>query len=192
MKESGRAALSYVRWREAELGIASALAHHEVHVHVPAGATPKDGPSAGVTMATAIVSLMTGIPVRGDLAMTGEVTLRGRVLPVGGVREKALAALRRGIKTMILPYANRHDLEEVPPELARKIDFRFVRDMDDVLEVALLEPPVPQRRTPRRGRRSQARVVNSSARACARPRQAGSARRYPARPLAGCGSSAAC
>ena len=161
MKESGRAALSYVRGREAELGVVSALAHHEVHVHVPAGATPKDGPSAGVTMATAIVSLLTGIPVRADVAMTGEVTLRGRVLPVGGVREKALAALRRGIKTMILPLANEHDLEEIPPELARKIDFRFVREMDEVLDMALLEPLVPERRTPRKGRRAQASVVSS-------------------------------
>ena len=160
MKESGRAALSYVRWREAELGITGALARNEVHVHVPAGATPKDGPSAGVTMATAIVSLLTGIAVRGDIAMTGEVTLRGRVLPVGGVRDKALAALRRGIKTVIVPQANQHDLEEIPPELARQIDFRFVRDMEEVLELALVAPLVPERRA-MRGRRVHASLPSS-------------------------------
>jgi ATP-dependent Lon protease len=145
MKESGQAALSYVRWRGAELGITAKLQKNEVHVHVPAGATPKDGPSAGVTMATAIISLLTNIPVRADVAMTGELTLRGRVLPVGGVREKALAALRRGIKTMILPEANEHDLDEVPPELARKMTFHFVSSMDQVLELALTEPVCPAR-----------------------------------------------
>ncbi len=145
MKESGQAALSYVRWRGAELGITAKLQKNEVHVHVPAGATPKDGPSAGVTMATAIISLLTNIPVRADVAMTGELTLRGRVLPVGGVREKALAALRRGIKTMILPEANEHDLDEVPPELARKMTFHFVSSMDQVLELALTEPVRPAR-----------------------------------------------
>jgi ATP-dependent Lon protease len=140
MKESGQAAHSYLRGRADELDITSALARHEIHVHVPAGATPKDGPSAGVTMATAMVSLLTGIPIRSDVAMSGEITLRGRVLPVGGVREKALAALRRGIFHVILPEANRNDLDEIPPELARKIAFSFVRHMDEVLELALLEP----------------------------------------------------
>jgi ATP-dependent Lon protease len=146
MRESGQAALSYVRWRGAELGIAEALGRNEIHVHVPAGATPKDGPSAGVTMATAILSLLTGVPVRADVAMTGEITLRGRVLPVGGVREKALAALRRGIHNVILPEANRNDLDEIPPELARKIRFFFVDTMEDVLEIALSEPLLPPRK----------------------------------------------
>jgi ATP-dependent Lon protease len=155
MKESGRAAHSYVRWRGAEIGIAEALTRNEVHVHVPAGATPKDGPSAGVTMATAIVSLLTGIPIRADMAMTGEISLRGRVLPVGGVREKALAALRRGIRTVILPLANQHDLEEIPPELARQIQFHFVSHMDEILAIALTEPLVPARRPRNRGRRPQ-------------------------------------
>ena len=150
MKESGQAALSYVRWRGADLGIAAALARNEIHVHVPAGATPKDGPSAGVTIAIAIVSLLTGIPVRSDVAMTGEITLRGRILPVGGVREKALAALRRGMARVILPETNRHDLEEVPPELARKIQFEFVSSMDEVLALALAEPVLPARRSLRR------------------------------------------
>ena len=105
-----------------------------------------------VTMATAIVSLLTGIPVRCDVAMTGEITLRGRVLPVGGVREKALAALRRGISRVILPEANRHDLEEIPPELARKMSFEFVRDMNDVLRIVLAEPLVPAGRIGRSAR----------------------------------------
>jgi ATP-dependent Lon protease len=155
MRESGQAALSWVRWRGTDLGIADALARNEIHVHVPAGATPKDGPSAGVTMATAILSLLTGIPVRADVAMTGEVTLRGRILPVGGVREKALAALRRGIRNVILPEANRNDLEEIPPELARKITFRFARTMEDVLEAALAEPLIPARRLRSSTRRVQ-------------------------------------
>jgi ATP-dependent Lon protease len=153
MRESGQAALSWVRWRGTDLGIADALARNEIHVHVPAGATPKDGPSAGVTMATTILSLLTGIPVKADFAMTGEVTLRGRILPVGGVREKALAALRRGIRNVILPEANRNDLDEIPPELARKITFHFVRTMEDVIPIALTEPVLPSgriRRPPRR------------------------------------------
>ena len=102
-------------------------------------------------MATAIVSLLTGIPIRADMAMTGEITLRGRVLPVGGVREKALAALRRGIRTVILPLANQHDLEEIPPELARQIQFHFVSHMDEILALALTEPLVPTRRPRNRG-----------------------------------------
>jgi ATP-dependent Lon protease len=152
MKESAQAALSYVRWRGGELGIAEKLQKSELHVHVPAGATPKDGPSAGITIATAIISLLTDIPVLADVAMTGEVTLRGRVLPVGGVREKALAALRRGMTTMILPQANEHDLDEVPPELARKMTFHFVSHMDEVLALALPQPILPARSP--RGRRT--------------------------------------
>jgi ATP-dependent Lon protease len=161
MKESGQAALSYVRWRCAELGLADSLQRNEVHVHVPAGATPKDGPSAGVTMATAILSLLTGNSVRSDVAMTGEITLRGRVLPVGGVREKAMAALRRGIKRLIIPDANRNDLEEIPPELARKMEFHFVRTMDEVLELALTEPLNPKTKTRRRGGRVETAPFNS-------------------------------
>jgi len=161
MKESGQAALSYVRWRGAELGIAEGLAKHEIHVHVPAGATPKDGPSAGITMATAIVSLLTGVPVRAELAMTGEVTLRGRVLPVGGVREKVLAALRRGIRQVILPRANEHDLEDVPPEHARKLQFHFVENMDQVLELALAEPLFTKRKPRRSAARTAPVVIRS-------------------------------
>jgi ATP-dependent Lon protease len=138
MKESGHAALTWVRARAAELGIEEkVLIDHQIHVHVPAGAIPKDGPSAGVTMATAIASLATGVAVRPDVAMTGEVTLSGRVLAVGGVREKALAALRHGIVTMILPKKNMDDLEDVPRELKRKMTFVPVSHMGEVLDAAL-------------------------------------------------------
>jgi ATP-dependent Lon protease len=142
MKESGQAALSYARsaLREMELDD-SVLSRNEIHVHVPAGATPKDGPSAGVTIATAILSLATGIPVRRDVAMTGEITLRGKVLAVGGVREKALAALRAGIKTVLVPEPCMRDVEEIPRELKRRLEFVPVRTMRDVLAVALTTPP---------------------------------------------------
>jgi ATP-dependent Lon protease len=155
MKESGQTALTYARGRT-DLGFDEVLfARHEVHVHVPAGAIPKDGPSAGVALATAVVSLATNVPVRSDVAMTGEVTLRGRVLPVGGVREKALAALRAGIRRVILPRKNLRDLDEIPRDLKRRIEFLPVDHMDEVLEAALESPP--SRRTsgasrPPRGR----------------------------------------
>ncbi|MDX1648823.1 MAG: endopeptidase La [Myxococcota bacterium] len=146
MKESGQAALTWARFRLAELGLDEALlTRREVHVHVPAGAIPKDGPSAGVTIATALISLATGVPVRADVAMTGEVTLRGRVLTVGGVREKALAALRAGIHTVVIPRRNLADLREIPPELARRIRFVGVDHMDEVLEAALERRLAPGR-----------------------------------------------
>ncbi len=142
MRESGEAAFTYARQRVAEMGIdEKLLSRHDVHVHVPAGAIPKDGPSAGITIATAIVSLATRIPVRGDVAMTGEVTLRGRVLPVGGVREKALAALRAGFTRVILPRRNLPELRDLPRELRRKVRFIPVTHMDEVLEAALDELP---------------------------------------------------
>ena len=138
MKESGHAALTYARCRGSELGFDEALfSRHEVHVHVPAGAIPKDGPSAGIAIATAIASLATRRPVRADVALTGEVTLRGRVLPVGGVREKALAALRAGIARVILPRRNLQDLNDIPADLKRRITFLPADTMDDVLEAAL-------------------------------------------------------
>jgi ATP-dependent Lon protease len=147
MKESGHAALTWVRARATDLGIEEkVLGEHQIHVHVPAGAIPKDGPSAGVTMATAIASLATGVPVRADVAMTGEVTLSGRVLAVGGVREKALAALRQGIRTMILPKKNVDDLEDVPRELKRKMTFVPVSHMSEVLDAALESGARPRRR----------------------------------------------
>jgi ATP-dependent Lon protease len=141
MKESVQAALSYIASNAVRLGIPEDFRSKvDIHVHVPAGATPKDGPSAGVTMLTALTSLLTGRLVRNDLAMTGEITLRGAVLPIGGVKEKVLAAHRAGITTIILPEKNRLDLEEVPKsalEGAHPITFHFVREMSDVLDLAL-------------------------------------------------------
>jgi ATP-dependent Lon protease len=136
MKESAQAARSsFVRTRAEELGIPEDfLEKSDLHIHIPAGAMPKDGPSAGVTMFTALVSLLTGIKVRHDVAMTGEITLRGRVLPIGGIKEKVLAAHRAGIKRVILPERNVADLEEVPAE------FIGVARIDEVLRAALEDP----------------------------------------------------
>jgi ATP-dependent Lon protease len=142
MKESVQAALSFIAANAGTLGVPPDFRSElDIHVHVPAGAIPKDGPSAGVTMLTALTSLLTGRRVRNDLAMTGEITLRGAVLPIGGVKEKVLAAHRAGIKTILLPERNRMDLEEIPkPALEGKdpIQFHFVREMEDVLSLALL------------------------------------------------------
>jgi ATP-dependent Lon protease len=163
MKESGHAALTYARCRSADLGFDEAVfARHEVHLHIPAGAIPKDGPSAGIAIATAIISLATRTRVRHDVAMTGELTLRGRVLPVGGVREKALAALRSGITKVILPRKNLNDLHELPPELKRRIRFIPVDHMDEVLEAALEQPP-PRRAIPTRPPRGPATTPVASA-----------------------------
>jgi ATP-dependent Lon protease len=139
MRESAQAALSYVRSNANELiGIDPAQFEGKaIHIHVPAGAIPKDGPSAGVTMTTAIASLASGRPVRSDVAMTGEITLRGKVLPVGGIREKVLAAQRAGIKTVILPRRNERDLEDVPAELRQKLEFVLVDEAEEVLQRAL-------------------------------------------------------
>ena len=138
MKESVQAALSLVKGRAAELGIdAGMLDRSDIHIHVPAGATPKDGPSAGVAMFTALASLLTQRPVRSDVAMTGEISLRGLVLPIGGVKEKVLAALRAGIKTVMLPARNRRDLEDIPAEAREKLEFVWLEHVDDALKVAL-------------------------------------------------------
>ncbi|MGA8148274.1 MAG: endopeptidase La [Gallionellaceae bacterium] len=138
MKESVQAALSLVKGRAAELGIdAGLLDKSDIHIHVPAGATPKDGPSAGVAMFTALASLLTQRPVRSDVAMTGEISLRGLVLPIGGVKEKVLAALRAGIKTVMLPARNRRDLEDIPAEAREKLEFVWLEHVDDALKVAL-------------------------------------------------------
>ncbi len=141
MKESGQTALSFVRSILAEIGVDEReFGRQQVHVHVPAGATPKDGPSAGVAIATAIASLATGTAIRSDIAMTGEVTLRGRVLPVGGVREKALAALRSGITTIVIPESNVADLREIPRELKKRLEFVPVKHMREVLDQVLVSP----------------------------------------------------
>ncbi len=138
MKESAHAALTYVRSRAGELGIKpDQFGKTDVHIHVPAGAIPKDGPSAGVTMATALASVFTNAPVKKDLAMTGEVTLRGRVLPIGGLKEKTLAAKRAGIKTMIIPKENEKDLDDIPKNLRKDMKFIFAETMDDVITTAL-------------------------------------------------------
>jgi ATP-dependent Lon protease len=142
MEESARAALSYVRAHQAELGVPKGFfKDHAMHIHVPAGAIPKDGPSAGVTMATAIVSALTGRRVRREVAMTGEITLRGRVLPIGGVKEKLLAAHRAGIKTFILPDKNKKDLVDVPKEVTDTVDIKPVSNIEEVLKLALLPGP---------------------------------------------------
>jgi ATP-dependent Lon protease len=138
MKESAQAALSYCRSRSKDLGVSSTYFDEiDIHIHVPAGAIPKDGPSAGITMATALYSAIVGKSVKKGLAMTGEVTLRGRVLPIGGLKEKALAALRSGITKVIIPIENQKDLVEIPEELRKKITFFPAKDMDTVIELAL-------------------------------------------------------
>ena len=146
MQESARAAFSYVRSRAKSLNITDDyFDKHDIHLHVPAGAIPKDGPSAGVTMTTSLVSLITGRPVRSNVAMTGEVTLRGQVLPVGGIKDKVLAADRFGMDTVILPKRNEHDLEELPQEVRESMKFVLVEEIDQVLDAALL--PVETKKT---------------------------------------------
>ncbi|HUT83029.1 MAG TPA: endopeptidase La [Thermodesulfobacteriota bacterium] len=140
MKESAQAALSYARSKAKELDIDEHFYEkQDIHIHVPAGAIPKDGPSAGVTMATALISALTRYPTNKDIAMTGEITLRGRVLPIGGLKEKVLAALRAHIKTVIIPEQNRKDLDDVPKNVKNKLNFVFVKDMDEILTVALVK-----------------------------------------------------
>jgi ATP-dependent Lon protease len=165
MKESGQAALTWARAHLVRGGFDDApLARRQVHVHLPAGAIPKDGPSAGITLAVALVSLATGRAVRADVAMTGEITLRGRVLPVGGIREKALAALRAGIARVILPEHNLPELAEIPRELSRRLEFVPVAHMDDVLAAALDgDSPTPRRASPRRAPRPPALPAAASA-----------------------------
>ena len=146
MKESARAALTYAATHASTLEIPEdRLGSIEVHIHVPAGAIPKDGPSAGVTMATALVSAMSGRPVRKDVAMTGEITLRGRVLPIGGVKEKVLGAHRAGITTIILPKDNEAHLEDIPEDVRSQLTFHCVRTLDELFEIALLPATRPVR-----------------------------------------------
>ena len=142
MQESVSAALSYVRSRSITFGIKPTLFEkRDIHVHVPEGATPKDGPSAGIAMATSIVSVLTGIPVRRDVAMTGEITLRGRVLPIGGLKEKLLAALRAGITTVFIPKENEKDLAEIPDNVKKHLKLIPVAHVDDVIGQALARKP---------------------------------------------------
>jgi ATP-dependent Lon protease len=189
MKESAQAAMSYVRGNAAKLGAdvpEDWFRTNDVHIHVPAGAIPKDGPSAGVTMATALASLVTGRPVRPDTAMTGELTLTGKVLPIGGLKEKALAAQRAGIKRLIAPKLNQPDLEDVPAHLVRDMKFVWVDSIDRVVREALepVQAAPPRRRAGRSpGARSRRRASPAkAARAAAAPRPArrGSGRRRPA------------
>jgi ATP-dependent Lon protease len=139
MKESAQAALSYVRAKADELGIPDdTFEKTDIHLHVPAGAVPKDGPSAGVTMATALASLLTGRNARDDVGMTGEITLRGQILPVGGIKEKVLAAHRAGLKIVILPKQNEKDLEDIPQEVRKNLRFVLAERVDDVFKTALV------------------------------------------------------
>ncbi|MBA4393322.1 MAG: endopeptidase La, partial [Desulfobacca sp.] len=132
------AALSYIRSKAGQFGIPEDFYEkNDLHIHVPAGAIPKDGPSAGIAIMTALTSLLTDRPIRGNLAMTGEITLRGLVLPVGGIKEKVLAAKRAGIGTIILPKKNEKDLEEIPSHLKKGLKFHFVERMDEVIDLAL-------------------------------------------------------
>jgi ATP-dependent Lon protease len=143
MQESVQAARSYIRSRSTAFGIIpTVFEKKDIHVHVPEGATPKDGPSAGVAICTAIVSAFTGIPVRRDVAMTGEITLRGRVLPIGGLKEKLLAAHRGGIKTVVIPKDNEKDLPEIPDNVKRGLTIVSVTSVDEVLQAALTRMPV--------------------------------------------------
>lgn len=151
MQESGHAALTYIKSRAAQLNIdLEVFERMDIHVHMPEGAIPKDGPSAGITMATAIISALTGRPVHKDVGMTGEITLRGRVLPIGGVREKVLAAHRAGLKVVILPEKNLKDLVELPKTARAELKIIPVKHLDDVLRIALspnvtVEPPRPRK-----------------------------------------------
>ncbi|HDN81093.1 MAG: endopeptidase La [Chloroflexi bacterium] len=159
MKESAQAALSYVRSKASELGLDSDFFEkHDIHLHVPAGAIPKDGPSAGITMAVALASLLTNRPVRPDIAMTGEITLRGQVLPVGGIKEKVLAAHRAGIKTVILPKRNEPDLADIPEDVRREMKFILVERVDEVFDIAFADGKKPKGKAKNSKGRKKAKV----------------------------------
>ncbi|HET7583590.1 MAG TPA: endopeptidase La [Gemmatimonadaceae bacterium] len=158
LKESANAALTYARARADALGIDPDFhLRRDVHVHIPSGATPKDGPSAGIAIATAMVSALSGVPTRGDVAMTGEVTLRGRILPIGGLKEKAVAAIRSGVAHVIIPAANARELSELPEDIRSRLEFHPCSVMDDVLELALLREPPDEHTTSAPARRASRR-----------------------------------
>jgi ATP-dependent Lon protease len=141
MQESAQAAMSWVRSKTTDLGIPSDFSRRtDVHVHIPEGAIPKDGPSAGITLASALVSALTRVPIRRDVAMTGEITLRGKVLPIGGVKEKVLAAHRAGLRNVILPRDNEKDLADIPKNVLDSMNVNLVETMDEVLKTALVGP----------------------------------------------------
>jgi ATP-dependent Lon protease len=168
MKESAAAAMSFIRTNAEELGIDSEFYDNmDIHIHVPAGATPKDGPSAGVTMLTALTSLLTNRKVKKHLAMTGEITLRGAVLPVGGIKEKVLAAYRAGIKTILLPEWNRKDIEDIPANVKKSITFHFIKDMMDVIKLAL-EPIHKNRKMNLPAKKSKAVAAKPAAKVAAK------------------------
>jgi len=163
MQESIQAAMTFVRSRASSLGLTSNF--HEkkdIHIHVPEGATPKDGPSAGIGMCTALVSVLTGIPVKADVAMTGEITLRGQVLPIGGLKEKLLAAHRGGIKTVIIPAENEKDLKEIPQNVKSNLDIVSVKWMDEVLALGLESVPDAKSSTRKSGRSKESSVPQNS------------------------------
>ena len=138
MKESAQIALSYVKTHAEEFGIDyKLLEENDIHIHVPEGAIPKDGPSAGITLTIALISALTNRPVRHDVGMTGEMTLRGEILPIGGLREKTLGAARSGIKTVIIPRENENDLEEIPKEVKEKLEFVTVKNLNEVINIAV-------------------------------------------------------
>ncbi|HPK15337.1 MAG TPA: magnesium chelatase domain-containing protein, partial [Clostridia bacterium] len=145
MQESARAALTFIKAHADAYGIDIALGNRDIHIHVPEGAVPKDGPSAGITIMTAMASALTGAPVRAGVAMTGEITLRGHVLPIGGLREKLLAAARGGITEVIVPEANRKDIEEIPAQIRDALNIRFVDSASKVLLLALAQLPAAPR-----------------------------------------------
>ncbi len=166
MKESATAALSVVRARAEALGIdVDFLQKHDVHLHVPDGATPKDGPSAGIAMVTSLVSTLSKVPVKADVAMTGEITLRGRVTAIGGLKEKLLAALRGGIRTVIIPDENRKDLADIPANVTRDLDIIPVKWIDEVLDIALetpLKPKAARKKAPRVAVRGKSKPAPSA------------------------------
>jgi ATP-dependent Lon protease len=158
MKESAQAALSYIRSRADRWAIDPEIfSKQDLHIHVPAGAIPKDGPSAGITIFSALMSLLTKRSTRSDVAMTGEITLRGLVLPVGGIKEKVLAAKRAGIDTVILPERNRKDVEEIPAKIRRRMRFHYIRAMDDALPLVLADGAAAAKKKVRRRKKSARR-----------------------------------